>query len=673
MLHQKILSLVIATGITFSSASGVIANENSSASTASTMHINGNTEIPQKKPNGEMPMETTPEKLNEEITQENKQTELPFTDIENNVWYYNSISKAYEMGLISGISDKVFSPNTSVTAAQFLSMLYRTEKNNNEVQQNANWYDNAVLWAEKNSIIISENGWNFEAEKALTREQMMVILYRYMAYKGKDISSEYDISTFDDSEDISDYAKAAVKYLVSKEIILGDGNKLRPSDSITRAETAVILVKSLDKNTENKNIPQGNPPEKPNGNVPGGFGGSGTITQGSSANTISKNGSYTDLSYNSTTDDENALRIDNAEVTFNSITVDKSDGKSSNTEDGDFYGLNAALLATNGANITIKNSKINSSAQNGNGVFSYGKGTVVNISDSKITTTSDNSGGIQTTGGGTTNASNLTIVTNGNSAAAIRSDRGGGTVNVNGGNYTSNGYNSPTVYSTANITVSNSKLTAKNSEALVIEGKNSITLKNCNVSGNMSDTKGSSSDENVHNIMIYQSMSGDADVGTSVFNMSEGSLVNNNGDMFYVTNTHSIINLSNVSIDNKESDGYFMRVCGNSASHGWGKVGSNGAQVEFTADNQLFDGNIIVDTISNLDMKLSNNSVFNGTINITENKNGTSVSDNAIITIDSGSSWNLTGDCTVTNIENNGTINYNGYKITLADGTILGE
>lgn len=403
-----------------------------------------------------------------------------------------------------------------------------------------------------------------------------------------------------------------------------------------------------------------------------GFGGSGTVSQGTSANTISEDGDYSDESYESTGDDENALRVDGATVTLDSITVDKSSGSSSNTEDGDFYGMNAALLATNGATVTIKNATVNSSAQNGNGVFSYGSGTTVNISDSTITTSADNSGGIQTTGGGTTNASNLTVTTSGNSSAAIRSDRGGGTVTVNKGTYTSNGYNSPAVYSTADITVSNATLTANNSEALVIEGDNSITLTDCDVTGNMSDTKGTSSDENVHNVMIYQSMSGDAEEGTSSFSMTGGSLVSKNGDMFYVTNTHCILNLSGVDLVNEDSDAYLLNVCGNSASHGWGTAGSNGAQVEFTADDQTLEGDIIVDTISTLNMTLSGNSTFTGTINIVDNTDGgTAVSDNAVVTIEKGSTWTLTGDCTLTSLTNNGTINFNGYTITLADGTVL--
>ena len=437
--------------------------------------------------------------------------------------------------------------------------------------------------------------------------------------------------------------------------------------------------------------PDGEPPEKPDGasgekpdGQPGGqgsgFGGSSEVTQGSSANTITEDGTYSGTTYSSTGDDENALRVDGAAATLDGFTVEKSAGATSNTENGDFYGVNAALLATNGATVTIKNATVTSSAQNGNGVFSYGSGTSVNISDSTITTTADNSGGIQTTGGGTTNASNLTVETSGNSSAAIRSDRGGGTVNVTGGTYTSNGYgtytsngyNSPAVYSTADITVSDAKLTANNSEAPVIEGKNSIVLVGCDVTGNMSDTKGTSSDENVHNVMIYQSMSGDADVGTSTFSMTGGTLTGKNGDLIFVTNTHCVLTLSGVTIVNEDEEGYLLRVTGNSASHGWGTAGSNGAQVEFTANAQTLEGDILVDSISTLTMTLQNGSSFTGTINITENaEGGTAVADNAVVTIGSGCVWTLTGDCTLTSLINNGTINFNGYTITLADGTVM--
>ena len=390
----------------------------------------------------------------------------------------------------------------------------------------------------------------------------------------------------------------------------------------------------------------------------------GTVEQGTAMTLLSSDCVVHNETYISTADDENALRVDGASASLTEVSVQKNGGDSSNVENGDFYGQNAALLATNGALVTIDNSNITSRARNGNGVFSYGNGTVVSISDSVIRTTHDNSGGLQTTGGATMNAVDLDVRTEGSSSAAIRSDRGGGTVNVIGGKYVSTGYNSPAVYSTADITVMNAELTAENSEALVIEGKNSIELLDCTVSGNMSDSKGASSDENVHNVMIYQSMSGDAAVGTSEFSAQGGSITGHSGDMFYVTNTHCLLTLDGVSLQN-EADGQLLRVCGNTAKRGWGKAGANGAQVEFLAKHQEMQGDITVDTISTLDFQLSEGSVFTGSLNIVPNEQGgAAVPDNLTVRIDEGCVWNLTSDCVITSLENNGTINENGYKLT---------
>ncbi len=402
--------------------------------------------------------------------------------------------------------------------------------------------------------------------------------------------------------------------------------------------------------------------------------GSGEVEQGTAATTIDTDGTYTDETYTSEGDDENALRVDGAAATLDGVTVNKTAGNTSSTENGDFYGMNAGLLATDSADVTIKNATVNTSAQNGNGIFAYGSGTKVSVSDSTIKTTADNSGGIMTTGGASLAASNLTVETDGNSAAAIRSDRGGGTVSVSGGSFTSNGTNSPAVYSTADISVEDATLTANGSEALVIEGNNSLKLTDCTVSGNMSDTDGASSDENVHNVMIYQSMSGDADDGMSTFTMDGGTLTGNNGDMFYVTNTGTTISLSKVTVDQQDEEGAFLRVSGNSASKGWATAGQNGGQVTMTLDDMALTGDIVVDSISTLDLTLSNNTTYEGSINIVDNaEGGTAVDNNAVVTVEAGSTWKLTGDCTVTSVNNEGTIDYNGYTITLADGTVLSE
>ena len=94
--------------------------------------------------------------------------------------------------------------------------------------------------------------------------------------------------------------------------------------------------------------------------------------------------------------------------------------------------------------------------------------------------------------------------------------------------------------------------------------------------------------------------------------------------------------------------------------------------MDFTADAQALEGGIIVDTISTLNMTLTNGSSFTGTVNIVDNaQGGAAVNGNAVVTVDSGCVWTLTGDCAVVSLTNNGTISFNGYTITLADGTVL--
>ena len=188
----------------------------------------------------------------------------------------------------------------------------------------------------------------------------------------------------------------------------------------------------------------------------------------------------------------------------------------------------------------------------------------------------------------------------------------------------------------------------------------------------MSDTEGASSDENVYNVIIYQSMSGDANVGMAEFSMTGGSLTGKNGDLIYVTNTSCTMRLSGVTLENEDADGLFLRVAGNAATHGWGTTGSNGAQVDFTADAQVLTGDISVDEISSLHLQLCSGSTYTGAIQMVENaQRGTSADAQVNVTIESGCTWVLTGDCAITSLDNNGTIDFNGYTITLADGTAL--
>lgn len=338
-------------------------------------------------------------------------------------------------------------------------------------------------------------------------------------------------------------------------------------------------------------------------------------------------------SYTNSTDGENAILVDGDTVKLDNITVNKTGD--SEGDDADFYGENAAVLATNGANLTITDSKVTTNGAHANGVFSYGEGTVVNVSDTTITTSSNNSGGIMTTGGATMNASNLTITTSGGSSAAIRSDRGGGDVNVEGGTYSTSGSGSPAIYSTADISVSNATLKATTSEAVVVEGGNSVSLTNVSATGN--NTKNSQSDE-YKNVLIYQSMSGDASEGTSSFTMTGGSMTSNNGHMFFVTNTTCTINLSDV--DFTYADGDFLRA----AADAWGSSGSNGGNVTLNATSQDIDGAITVDSVSSLNMYLADGSSYDGAINTSSEQGSVYVS------LDDDSTWSLTGDSYITSL-----------------------
>ena len=270
------------------------------------------------------------------------------------------------------------------------------------------------------------------------------------------------------------------------------------------------------------------------------------------------------------------------------------------------------------------------------------------ISDASITTTGDGSGGIMTTGGGVTYATNLTVQTSGRSSAAIRTDRGGGTVVVDGGSYTSNGLGSPAIYSTADITVSNAMLTSNLSEGVCIEGMNSITLIDCDLTANNTQMNGNATF--LDTIMIYQSMSGDADSGTSSFTMTGGWLTSQSGHMFHVTNTHAIITLTGVELKNGDEDGILLSVC----DDGW-----NGAQniAELNAVGQVLTGTILVGDNAILTLNLTDSSTFEGAISgEIVNATGETVSTEVgtvSVTLDDSSTWTLTADTYVTEFNGN--------------------
>lgn len=478
---------------------------------------------------------------------------------------------------------------------------------------------------------------------------------------------------------------------------------------ITVTDSTIITKQTMD---GGQGAPDGNAPEKPDGEAPdgsgadqseeitlndikegdvvsitldddgnaatitvqsmeigGGQGGPGGQDSGvdsyAAANEYSSDETVSDTSLESTETNENAALVSNgAEVTFNNDAISRTSSDSQGGDNSSFYGVGAAVLATDGT-AYVKDSTITTDSKGGAGLFAYGDGTVY-AADTDISTQQDTSGGIHAAGGGKLYAWDLSVETNGESSAAIRSDRGGGTMVVDGGTYTSNGVGSPAVYCTADIAVNNAELTANGSEAVCIEGLNSLRLYNSNLTGNMSDDD---QNDTTWTVILYQSMSGDSEVGNSTFQMDGGTITSKNGGLFYTTNTECTIALKDVDITYNDDSEFFLQCTGNNNQRGWGQSGSNGSDCNFTADSQDMKGNVIWDSISDLDFYMTNRSTLEGAFVNDETYAGNGGDGCCNVVIDKDSTWTVTGDSKITSLSNAGTITDADGKTVSVVGT----
>lgn len=412
----------------------------------------------------------------------------------------------------------------------------------------------------------------------------------------------------------------------------------------------------------------GNPPERPDGemgtppdgapmgNPPqGGMGGPGGMSAQpesySAVKTVSEDASISGETIESTGTDENALLVTGGNVTVTDSKLVRESADSTGGDSASFYGVGAAALVTGGT-LTIENTEISTDAEGGAGVFACGSG-VATVKNTVISAKKGTSGGIHVAGGGTLYAENLTVTTEGASSAAIRSDRGGGTMVVNGGSYTASGFGSPAVYVTADISISDATLTATGSEALCLEGKNSVELTNCTLSGSLPDLE---QNDNTWTVILYQSMSGDSEVGKGTFTMTGGTLISNNGGLFYTTNTDSEFTLRNVTLQASAESEYLLRCTGNSNGRGWGSTGSNGANCVFTAAEQQMSGRVLWDSVSNLTLSLTEGTSFTGAILDDESCAGEGGSGMCALTIDETSEWIVTENSMLTTLTCKGRI-----------------
>ncbi len=318
-------------------------------------------------------------------------------------------------------------------------------------------------------------------------------------------------------------------------------------------------------------------------------------------------------------------------------------GNTTGMEHSSFYGLNAGVLALAGSKITMTDSSITTRGTGANGAFAVGPGSVVKLSKVKIDCVASGAHGVDATIAGTVICTDVDITTAGNgAAAAISTDRGGGTITFTRGSAATSGTRSPCIYSTGAITVSDAELTATGSEAIVIEGKNSVTLTNTNLSCLKQC-----------GAMLYQSFSGDAGIGTSVLTMTGGSLTAAEGPVFKVTNTDAIVDLKGDAKLNAVS-GILIRA----AADQWGRKGSNGGHLTFKADGETLVGDIICDDTSTVSVALHNKTTLKGAVN----PHGTAKT--MALALDATSVWEVTRpscltsltdqDTTLANIQDNG-------------------
>lgn len=340
----------------------------------------------------------------------------------------------------------------------------------------------------------------------------------------------------------------------------------------------------------------------------------GSVTTTIGGKSITYNGAYvvdgievtvSSGTFESLTDDQvvflvvngGSLKIDG------SVLINKS-GSANFAGRGDnysFYGMNSAIVVVGeGSSASINGAKITSSVSGANAVVATNGGEVV-INQSSIETSKDNSRGLHATYGGTINADGVTIVTQGGSCAALATDRGAGTVVANNMTLATAGAGSPLIYSTGKIVVTNSKGAATGAQIAVVEGKNSIELQGCEFSAN-----GVGNRNNVDNagVMIYQSMSGDASVGTGSFSATDSTLnvlasssVYDRTPFFFVTNTDATINLTGVTVNFSDAETFILA----QGTSEWGQSGSNGGDVTVTLSNVTATNlSVNADTISSV-------------------------------------------------------------------------
>ena len=417
----------------------------------------------------------------------------------------------------------------------------------------------------------------------------------------------------------------------------------------TQPNTNIAVVTTTE---QTKTVPSAQGSTSPNG-APNGMEPQSEVDPNTFKGTtiVTENKSIAHESMTNTTADQNAFIGKNKAVIDIENSVFDKTGDTTSDDNSNFRGQNAVVLGIEGSQINIKGSNITSNSKGSNAVFATGEGSVINVENTNIHTKSDSSRGLDATYKGTVNGKNLTITTEGAHSATLATDRGEGTITTEAAKLTTSGEGSPVIYSTGNIMVNNVNGIANNSEIGVVEGKNSITLTNSNVTGYKDN-----------GFMLYQSFSGDAESGIARLKAENNTLTTHaTGAFLYVNNTTAEVDLSNNAISMPNTSTLVKAA----ADSRWGKTGENGGHLTLRTSNQELNGNIMADSISTIALDMTNGSSLVGAIN-TDN-----TAKEVTVKLSKDSNWILTGDSYVKSLSNEDTtgsnIQLNGYKLVVAD------
>lgn len=417
----------------------------------------------------------------------------------------------------------------------------------------------------------------------------------------------------------------------------------------TQPNTNIAVVTTTE---QTKTVPSAQGSTSPNG-APNGMEPQSEVDPNTFKGTtiVTENKSIAHESMTNTTADQNAFIGKNKAVIDIENSVFDKTGDTTSDDNSNFRGQNAVVLGIEGSQINIKGSNITSNSKGSNAVFATGEGSVINVENTNIHTKSDSSRGLDATYKGTVNGKNLTITTEGAHSATLATDRGEGTITAEAAKLTTSGEGSPVIYSTGNIMVNNVNGIANNSEIGVVEGKNSITLTNSNVTGYKDN-----------GFMLYQSFSGDAESGIARLKAENNTLTTHaTGAFLYVNNTTAEVDLSNNAISMPNTSTLVKAA----ADSRWGKTGENGGHLTLRTSNQELSGNIMADSISTIALDMTNGSSLVGAIN-TDN-----TAKEVTVKLSKDSNWILTGDSYVKSLSNEDTtgsnIQLNGYKLVVAD------